>query len=271
MKATTEVEIKVGGRILGFTEIGEGTYRFVIETEIPDKEAIDTQGKEQEIATDVQEDVFVRVEASKLSLDDEFMKHKPTSEREEILKEGLTEVIRKGINDFYRPKCDPSFNGDGTGVIFKAGNKPAVGKSYNWWKKVAKEFMSERHSRLGTKSEYVAFLGVLIKKLVEDEKWSVAKAWDAVCNNSKELGHYWNSEDAKDDFEDTGMREICGFFDLANTFKILAEDEDDCVGGFWLAGGYCNRYSYYDPLAGLSRLTYLFYDRDYGVGWFVLS
>lgn len=32
MKKTEEVEIKVGGRILGFTDIGDGIYRFVIET-----------------------------------------------------------------------------------------------------------------------------------------------------------------------------------------------------------------------------------------------
>ena len=32
MKKTEEVEIKVGGRILGFTDIGNGIYRFVIET-----------------------------------------------------------------------------------------------------------------------------------------------------------------------------------------------------------------------------------------------
>ena len=217
------------------------------------------------------EDAFVLIEASKLSLDDEFMKHEPTNESEEIFKEGLTKVIQKGIKDFYRPKYDPSFNGDGTGVIFKAGNKPAVGKSYNWWKKVAKEFMPERNSRLGTKSEYVAFLGVLIKKLVEDEKWSVAKAWDAVCNNSKELGHYWNSEDAKYDFEDTGMREICGFFDLANTCKNLAEDEDDWTGGFCLAGGCCFYVSDFNPLADLGRFADLNFDRDYSVGWFVLS
>ena len=271
MKTTKKVEINVGGRILGFTEIGEDTYEFTIETEVPDKEedvTIDTQDKEQEIATDVQEDVFVCVEASKLSLDDEFMKHEPTNEREEIFKEGLTEVIRKGIRDFYRPKNDPSFNRDGTGVTYKAGNKPAVGKSYNWWKKVAKEFMPERNSRLGTKSEYVAFLGVLIKKLVDDEKWSVAKAWDAVCNNSKELGHYIDSEDAKYEFEDTGMREICGFFDLANTCKILAEDEDD----FWLAGGNYYGNSSYCPLADLCCRAYLYYDDGFSsVGWFVLS
>ena len=254
MKATTEVEINVGGQILGFTNIGKGIYRFVIEIEVLDN-------------------VFVLVEASKLSLDDKFMKHNPTTAREKEFKELLTKVIQKGIKDFYRPKYDPSFNADGTDVIFIAGNKPAVEEdlSYNWWEKTAKKFMPNRHSRLGTKSEYVAFFGVLIKKLIEDEKWSVAKAWDAVCNNSKELGRYYDSEDAEGYFEDTGMREICGFFDLANTHKILAEDEDDCTGGFWLAGGYCGRYGYEVPLVSFCSYDYLGYASECSVGWFVLS
>ena len=128
--------------------------------------------------------------------------------------------------------------------------------------------MPERHSRLGTKSEYVAFLGVLIKKLVEDCKWSVAKAWHAVCNNSKELGHYGNSEGAKPSFEDTGMREICGFFDLANTYKILAED--DSIGGFWLAGGRYSSNSNNRPLADLVQDSSRNVNCNNSVGWFVL-
>ena len=259
--ARKEVEIRVGGQILGVAEIANGTYRFVIETEASDKR--------QEVTANVQNDVFVLVEASKLSLNDKFMQHVPTTEREEDLKLLLTKAIQKGVKDFYRPKYDPSFNKDGTGVTFKAGERPAVGKSYNWWKEVAEKFMPERHSRLGTNSEYVAFQGVLIKKLVEDCKWSVAKAWHAVCNDSKELGHYGNSEGAKSSFEDTGMREICGFFDLANTYKILAED--DSIGAFWLGGGH---YAYDGDdfsLADLDWDTDFINGNVFGVGWFVLS
>ena len=38
---------------------------------------------------------FVLVEASKLSLDDEFMKYEPKTEREEKFKKDLTEAIKK--------------------------------------------------------------------------------------------------------------------------------------------------------------------------------
>ena len=64
------------------------------------------------------------------------------------------------------------------------------------------------------------------------------------------------------------MREICGFFDLANTCKILAEDEDD----FWLAGGDYVSDSGIIPLADLyRRYADLNGDSSYSVGWFVLS
>ena len=211
-------------------------------------------------------EVFVLVEASELSLSDEFMKYEPETRGEMEFKKQLTEAIKKGVKDFWRPKYDPSFNEEGNGICYVEGMKPAVGKSYNWWNKVAKAFYPERHSRLGTKSEYVAFLGVLIKKLVESG-WKVEKAWRAVCCDSKELGHYWNSTNAKHTFEDTGSREICGFFDLANTYKILAEDEE--AGGFWLADGNYYCYSDFYPLAYLVHHGNFGNNYNHSVGWIV--
>ena len=213
----------------------------------------------------ISEGKVVLIEASKLSLDDEFMEHQPKNRREEEFKNLLSEVVKSGVKDFYRPVLDPSFNDDESGICYEFGKKPAVGMSYNWWEEKAREFKS--NSRLGTRYEYVAFLGVFIKKLVESG-WSISKSWKAVCTDSKELGHYWNSDNAKYAFEDTGSREVCGFYDLANTYKILAEDKE--AGGFWLAGGFYNFDSSDDPLADLGRD----YGRNNGnvhsVGWLVL-
>ena len=114
----------------------------------------------------------------------------------------------------------------------------------------------------------MAFLGVLIKQLVESG-WSIEGAWNAVCNDSRNLGHYWNSAGALHKFEPTGSREICGFCDLGNAYKILAEDKE--TGGFWLAGGayHCNGIN--NSLADLSLYdcrNYKYYGR---VGWLVLE
>ncbi|MBP3284928.1 MAG: hypothetical protein J6M02_05465 [Clostridia bacterium] len=210
--------------------------------------------------------MFVLIEASKLSQEDAFMKHKPRTEEEEIFKERLVSAIRRGVKDFYRPRIDPSFTKDGNGICYKAGKKPAVGKSYDWWDKVAKKFNPARKSRLGTMSEYVAFLGVLIKTLVA-EGWSVEEAWDAVCNDSKTLGHYRNSEDTKQGFEPTGSREVYGFFDLSNAWKILSDNGG--AGGFWWASGNYHYNGYGKPLADLYHDDDCDCNFSNGVGWIV--
>lgn len=259
MKTTTEIEIEVSkGRNTEAYVMPDGKCKLVIEVTAP---------KSASTVVVPQGDTFVKVEASKLSFDDEFMKHQPKNKAEQYLMEMIKDVIKRGPKDFWRPKYDPSFNKDRTGICYHPGMQPAWLESYNWWEKVAQQFNPECKSRLGTKSEYIAFLAVLIKKLVENGR-TVANAWYEVCNDSKKLGHYWNSENAKHAYETTGCREICGFFDLANNFKILAEDEE--AGGFWLAGGDCNFYSDFCPLADLNRN----FDRDavnFGCGWLVLE
>ena len=211
---------------------------------------------------------FKLIEASKLSLDDEFMRYEPRTDGQRYFKNNLTSAIKSGVKDFYRPIYDPSIDKN-RNIVFVAGKKPAVGHSYNWWVEAAEKYVSNRQIRLGTKNEYVAFLGVLIKKLIASG-WSSEDAWYVVCDDSKMLGHYWNSENAKYDFEETGSREVCGLFDLANTFKILAWDDE--AGGFWLASGYYFDNSSRSPLADLGLYDNLDDDNFnfYSVGWYVL-
>lgn len=260
MKTTAEIEIEVSkGRITEAYVMPDGKCKLVIEV---------AALKDTCTVSTYLSDAFVKVEASKLSFEDEFMRHQPKTKAEQRLMEMIKDVIKRGPKDFWRPKYDPSFNKAGTGICYQLDMEPAVGKSYNWWEKVAQKFNSECKSRLGTKSEYIAFLAVLIKKLVKND-WAVENAWHAVCNDSKKLGHYWNSENAIKAFEPTGYRPIYGFFDLANTYKILAEDEES--GGFWLASGNYDCGSNGSPLADLSHHD----DRYIGIydscGWLVLE
>ena len=257
MTTTAEMKIEVSNaRISNATIMPDGTCKLELEVEM---------ATQKQNNNEIANDECILVEASKLSLKDIFMSHKPKTEAEKKFKATLTEVIKNGIEDFYRPAMDPSFSDkEETKIHNKAGEKPAVGKSYNWWEETVKD----SEWCLGTKAQYVAFLGVLIKMLVA-KGWTVAEAWDAVCNDSKNLGHYWNSDNEKHQFEDTGSREVCGFFDLANTYKILAEDEE--AGGFWLAGGYYNFYGYYDPLADLVLNFSYNKNHYYGVAWLVLK
>lgn len=157
------------------------------------------------------EDSFVLIEPSKLSLCDELMKYVPNNPKEVMFREELRKALFNNIRNFYAPRFNPSINWSYGGIRFTSGYRPSVGKSYKWWLEKSIIYAPDNESRLGTKSEYMLFLGYLIKNLVS-KGVSVEKAWNAVCVDSKELGHYKNSDDAKDDFELTGSREVCGFF-----------------------------------------------------------
>lgn len=202
----------------------------------------------------------IKVEGSDSKIYATLMEHETANDNEVKFKNTLKEAISASVQNFEVFACDPSIDKNGK-LQFVPGFKPAVGYTYNELEDLAEE----NGLRLGNKFEYVLFLGTLINNLIA-EGWSEADAWYSVCVDSKELGHYCNSADAKHDFELTGSRKIAGKYDLANTYKILATDKKACC----LAGGnYCNS-SDYRPLAdlGLSSGRYNYFNNS--VGWFVL-
>ena len=222
MKKTAEMKIEISNaRISNAIIMPDGTCKLELEMET--------------VTSEKAKNGCIRVPASKLSLEDAFMKHKPESVAEKKFKDSLTKVIKNGIEDFYRPAMDPSFSdNEETKIHYMKGERPAVGKSYNWWKETVKD----SKWCLGTSAQYIAFLGVLIKMLVF-HGWAVSEAWGAVCNDSWMLGHYDNEAiDATSHLRNTGSKKVFNFFDLANTRKFLAEDGDSSV--FWIASG-CHR------------------------------
>lgn len=204
----------------------------------------------------------ITVEGSDSQIYFDMLKYAPASETEKEFLEFLKEAVDAGVKTFKVPVCDPSIDENGS-LQFVAGCKPAVGYSYNELKEIA----IKNGVQLGSKNQYVIFLATIIHRLVE-EGWSKADAFFAVCTDSTQLGHYWNSEKARHDFEVTGSRKIAGKCDLANTYKILKNDEK--AGGFWFAGG-----GYYgdggdDPLAYLNLCCNYDNHCNLSVGWFVL-
>ena len=182
------------------------------------------------------DDVFPIVEASKLSENDDFLKYDPETIRQATVKQHIIEGIRTGgIPDFRHPFVDPSVNEEAA-LVFEKGNLPTTGHTFKWWKTKVESFMPSKNSRIGTQREYYAFLGVLIKYLIEKERYVVSDAWEAVCDNSRTLGHYRDSLETKEhNFEPTGSRLVGKWHDLANTFKIVMGDDGK---GVFLASGY---------------------------------
>lgn len=160
----------------------------------------------------------------------------------------ITEAIKYGVRNFYKSKNDSSFIPSDKKIYFAKGQMPAVAKPYEWWSRIAKNYAPEHNSRIGTRLEYGAFLGVLIKSLVA-EGYSVEDAWSSVCGDSRDLGHYINSVSDSYRFELTGSRVICGFADLANIRKILVDDfNPNCL---WLASGSYKDNSFEYPISEL--------------------
>ena len=91
-----------------------------------------------------------------------------------------------------------------------------------------------------------------------------------MCNNSYELGNYWNcTTDEHCNFESTGKREVCGFYDLANVRKILAGSNDQT--GIFLASGCYNYRGDVFPIATLIRIEFTPGNLNSCVGWIVFE
>ena len=192
-----------------------------------------------------------------------------TSENDDIQEfvKAVREVKDVGTEPFYRPVMDPSL--EGYKVVYKKGCKPVVGYSFDWWEKAIKDMpaVEGRKWQIGTEYQYYAFLVFLINQLVETG-WHIKAAVEAVVLDSKDLGHYRNPIREKANYEPVGSRKICGIYDLANTYKILACTNGD---GFWRGGGTYLDDSDCVPLADINHINDTFDANYHGTAWLVLK
>lgn len=208
----------------------------------------------------------VLIEASKLSINDKFMSFDPKTapetliEPETLFKERLTEVILNEPKDFYRPVFDPSFDEE-ENIVYEEGKRPAIGKSFKWWEEKAKEI----GGHIATRSEYIAFLGVLLKNLVEDGM-PIPIAWSIICSDSSETEGSKQSKSPRHLIEDTGTGKLDCFYDLTNTYKLCKEDEYRETGGFLIAGGllFGDKTNY--PISALGKCYEVDYKHQDAVG-----
>lgn len=209
---------------------------------------------------------FPIIDPSEL-INHDLLKHNPVGyRRQEALMADIRKVIEMELPAFRIPCMDPSEENEQ--IVFKSGNKPAVNHSPYWWEVKFKNFMINKNSRFGTDLHWAAFMGKLMKYLIEEKNYPVEEAWRAVCGDSIELGHYRNSDNATIGFEPTGSRPVGHFFDLANTTKIIKKSG---TATFLLMGGNCYLHSYRCPLMDASDVKDLNSTISEGVGWMVLD
>lgn len=195
--------------------------------------------------------------------------HQPTSRRQKETLDLYQDAKAKGrLHAFTCMTIDTSVK-DGK-LVYQKGLPIKTGFSQRQWAKMLKDYNPSRNSRQMTQTEYACRNLYLIQKLVESG-YEIAEAWETVCDNSRKIGHYRNSDNPKDDFEPTGSREVCGFCDLGNAWKFLAEDPWEEAGGFWAAGGYYKFCSNCIPVADLNHNLYVDDGYDFGVGMLALD
>lgn len=211
---------------------------------------------------------FPIIDIENITLEDDFLQFEPPYSCGKRIKENVIKAKQRKMKNFRIAAIDPSWDKEYEELVFEIGNKPAVDKSYFWWRAHARKICYKKKSRLISPIEMDVFLGFLIKYLYEKEGYSLREAWYAVCCNSKRLGHYYNSAKSKDGFEKTGKRNIGSFYDLANTCKIAYDPE---TGEFFEYGGaYTNNSKTY-PLACIDHFINIDMPRELSVGKIVMD
>ena len=197
-----------------------------------------------------------------------WLEHQPTSRRQKETLDLYQAAKAKGrLHAFTCMTIDISFK-EGK-LVYQKGLPIKTGFSQRQWAKMLKDYNPSRNSRQMTRTEYACRNLYLIQKLVESG-YEIA-AWEAVCDDSRKIGHYCNSDNPKNDFEPTGSREVCGFCDLGNAWKFLAEDPWEEAGGFWAAGGGFLYDGNRGPVADLSHGDNVGNGDDFGVGMLALD
>lgn len=211
--------------------------------------------------------LFPIIRASTLTIDDPVLQYQPPILHRR-LKDSVVKGILEGIDDFRYPIIDPWLD-ENDELVYQMGKWPAVYKSAKFWDEKFQNFMPEKNSRMATSLQRDVFLIFLIKYLVKEEGYTVAQAWKAVNWDSKKMGHYTNSEDAKCFFEKTGSRPVWKFYDLANTAKIVKYDKSE--SGYGIMGGSFKEPSGNYPLSTIRQVYNSNYEYDYSTGAIVMD
>lgn len=188
------------------------------------------------------EDFFPIVRASELTLNHGILAYTPKTKKQAIFKTRLEKVVKSGLCDFRAQSQDPiPLNGK---LIYRQHLPLEPSLSLIQWENRAKEVNPSKRSRLGYASQRIAFLGYIIKLLVEKHKYTLDEAWYALCDNSGKIAYFAHGHS-------TYLHSIGPFSDLGNGYSITINDlkESDCHFAF--IGGHPLDDGKYRPLANI--------------------
>ena len=183
--------------------------------------------------------------------------------KQEKFKADVMKALKNKPKEGYRwiPVYEPSKNLNGA-LCYIAGKKVLRGLDSSEWEKRFKKYSPKNGSREASITTYF----LLLLRWLKDGIATI----EQLADNSKEIGHYWDSEDTIHNTENTGEREFGGLYGFAgNTCKIVKNFES--ISGFSFVGGnYVNDGNLY-PLADVTHVVYPYITEDYCVGLLELT
>lgn len=213
-------------------------------------------------------DEFMHVYFEELMVEDLLFDSNGTNRKFETKKQenfrhnvwrALTNKPKEGYRwiPVYEPSLDANDN-----LCFVAENTVLRKLSCDEWESLFTEYSPVNESRMASRTTYF----LLLLRWLKD---GVATL-EQLADNSREIGHYCDSENAKHNYEETGEREFGGLYGfVGNTNKILKTP--DANSGFSVVGGnyYGNGFNY--PLAYVNYPDSSESPRTCGVGLLELT
>ena len=182
-----------------------------------------------------------------------FVTGKQKKFRADVMK-ALENMPEEGFR--WIPVYEPSMDSNGN-LKYVAGKYVLRNLTCYKWEEIFQKYSPENESKIASVTTYF----LLLLRLLKDGYATI----EQLADDSKEIGHYWNSENAKYKLEKTGERELGGLYGFAgNTYKIVKDTESS--SGFLLLGG--NFYNDGDecPLADVGHNGHPNFTKNNGVG-----
>lgn len=183
--------------------------------------------------------VFYEVPEATDSVYEIILAHKPRSEEEEEFKKRLEKALENDDNNkIWVPNIESYIKTDLSGkkrLDLREGKKPAICRSFQWYKEQALTISKQCKTRVGTLYEYLRYCARSILQIMqENPNLSEKEVWNMMCNDSTMLGNYDSN------MKLTGSYKIFGHADFGNTFKLTdinSDDKKEQIAYHYVVGG----------------------------------
>lgn len=172
---------------------------------------------------------FADLTENDLLYDANGKKREFATKRQEKFKADVLKALKNKPEEGFRwiPVYEPSKDTNGN-IQFVSGQVVLRGLSSYEWESKATAYSPDNGSQIASIATYF----LLLLRWLKDGRATI----EQLADDSEDIGHYWNSENAKHNYEKTGERQFGGLDGfVGNTYKIVKDSHSG--SGFSVLGG----------------------------------